>query len=142
MPKEYTDAQAVVAVGTPSSSTPAASRLGSHHPSQDQRGLGVGAGFHPTPAPVKGAFQAPLYTPPHVRSESTNCKTMSSVVQSFGSALPPVNFPVFDGSNPKLWKSRCETFFEFYDVPREMWVKLAIMQFDGSAIFWLQSVES
>jgi hypothetical protein len=27
--------------------------------------------------------------------------------QGSGVRLPPMNFPVFDGSNPKLWKSRC-----------------------------------
>lgn len=41
-----------------------------------------------------------------------------------------------------MWVKHSETFFEFYAVPREMWVRLAVLQFDGSAMFWLQSVES
>lgn len=31
-----------------------------------------------------------------------------------GSGVPSMNFHVFEGSNPKLWKHRCETYFEFY----------------------------
>jgi hypothetical protein len=55
--------------------------------------------------------------------------------------MPPMNFPVFDGSNPKLCKNRCETYFEYYDVPVEMWIRLAIMHFEGPTLFWLQPME-
>jgi hypothetical protein len=53
-----------------------------------------------------------------------------------------MNFPVFDGTYPKLWKHRCETYFEFYAVPVEVWVRMATMYFEGSAVFWVQSMES
>jgi hypothetical protein len=62
--------------------------------------------------------------------------------QGSGSRMPRMNFPVFDGSNPKLWKHRCETYFEFYFVPMERWIRLATVHFEGSALLWLQSVES
>jgi hypothetical protein len=62
--------------------------------------------------------------------------------QGSGFGMPGMNFPVFDGSNPKLWKHRCETYFVFYFVPMERWIRLATMHFEGSALFWLQSVES
>jgi hypothetical protein len=42
--------------------------------------------------------------------------------QGPGTSMPQMNFPVFDGSNPKLWRNRCETYFEFYVVPSEMWI--------------------
>ncbi|XP_035816765.1 uncharacterized protein [Zea mays] len=61
--------------------------------------------------------------------------------QGLGGNMPPMNFPVFDGSNPKLWKNRCETYFEYYAVPVEMWIRLAIMHFEGPALFWLESME-
>jgi hypothetical protein len=61
--------------------------------------------------------------------------------QGFGGNLPQMSFPVFDGSNPKLWRSRCETYFEYYVVPVEMWIRLATMHFEGPALFWLQSME-
>lgn len=123
----------------PSTEAPGQSR---HHQLQDHRSLGVGAVTSPMPTPVKGAIPYPAYTPPHFRSDPPSGRSVSSVSQGLVSALPQVNFPVFDGSSPKMWKKRCETFFEFYDVPREMWVKLAAMQFDGPASFWLQSIES
>jgi hypothetical protein len=61
--------------------------------------------------------------------------------QGLGGNMPPMNFPVFDGSNPKLWKNQCETYFEYYAVLVEMWIRLAIMHFEGSALFWLESME-
>jgi hypothetical protein len=62
--------------------------------------------------------------------------------QGSGVNLPPMNFPVFYGSNPKLWKSRCETYFEYYAIPVEMWIRMAVMHFEGSALYWLQSMEA
>ncbi|WVZ99165.1 hypothetical protein U9M48_044502 [Paspalum notatum var. saurae] len=56
--------------------------------------------------------------------------------------MPQLCFPQFDGTNPKLWISRCETFFDVYDVGKQFWVKLASMHFVGSAAFWLQSVQA
>ena len=55
--------------------------------------------------------------------------------------LPKINFPPFDGSNPKLWLGRCLDYFEMYFVPRRRWVKVATMHLSGAAACWLQSVE-
>jgi hypothetical protein len=43
--------------------------------------------------------------------------------------MPTMSFPNFDRSNPKLWKQQCETYFEFYSVPVEMWVRVSTMHF-------------
>jgi len=56
--------------------------------------------------------------------------------------LPPMDFPQFDGRNPKMWQKKCESFFELYSIPSQHWVKLATLNFVGTADFWLQSVES
>jgi hypothetical protein len=56
--------------------------------------------------------------------------------------LPKLHFPSFDGENPKLWKSRCEDYFLMYSVDPRVWIKVASMQFVGSAARWLQSIES
>lgn len=53
-----------------------------------------------------------------------------------------MSFQTFDGSNPKLCKHRCETYFEFYSMHVEMWVRLATMHFKGFVVYWLQSMES
>jgi hypothetical protein len=55
--------------------------------------------------------------------------------------LPKMNFPKFEGENPKLWKSCCESYFEMYDIDTSIWVKVASMHFDGPAARWLQSME-
>jgi hypothetical protein len=52
-----------------------------------------------------------------------------------------MNFPKFEGENPKLWKSRSERYFEMYDVDPSLWVMVALMHFEGPAARWLQSVE-
>jgi hypothetical protein len=44
-------------------------------------------------------------------------------------------FPMFGGFNPKLWKSRCETYFEYGAVPLDMWIKIAVMHFEGCVPF-------
>jgi hypothetical protein len=57
--------------------------------------------------------------------------------------LPKLNFPTFDGDNPKLWLSRCEDYFDMYRVEPSMWVKVADMQFEVSsaAARWALSVD-
>jgi hypothetical protein len=44
-----------------------------------------------------------------------------------------MNFSKFDGENPQLWKSRCESYFEIYEVDELVWVKVASMHFEGPA---------
>lgn len=56
--------------------------------------------------------------------------------------LPKLNFPSFEGDNPKLWLSRSADFMELYRVPLSMWVKLASMHIIPPAARWLPSVES
>jgi hypothetical protein len=61
--------------------------------------------------------------------------------QGSGSGMPSMSFPVFDGSNLKLWRTWCEAYFDFYYVACPMWICLAIMHFEGPTLFWSQSVE-
>lgn len=94
------------------------------------------------PSSASGHRAAPqLYTPPFKIQSHLNSGYFGSI-NSTGSMLPAVQFPVFDGSNPKIWQKRCESYFELYDVPCNTWVRLATMHFEGPAIFWLQFVES
>jgi hypothetical protein len=51
-----------------------------------------------------------------------------------------LNFPIFDGDSPKLWISRCEDYFDIYDVLADDWIKVATMHFVDPAAKWLQSV--
>jgi hypothetical protein len=36
--------------------------------------------------------------------------------------LPKLNFPQFDGSQPQVWKSKCEKYFHIYETEYYMWV--------------------
>lgn len=55
--------------------------------------------------------------------------------------LPKVQFPVFEGENPKLWISQSEIYFDMYDIDTSYWCKIASMHFSAAAGRWLQSVE-
>lgn len=56
-------------------------------------------------------------------------------------ALRQLNFPQFDGHHPKMWKAKCQSYFEVFNIPSNIWVKIASMHFVGSTTFWLQSVD-
>jgi hypothetical protein len=55
--------------------------------------------------------------------------------------MPQLDFPKFNGTNPKYWVQQCVTYFDLYDIPPENWVKLATINFSGTAAFWMQTVE-
>ena len=49
--------------------------------------------------------------------------------------MPQLDFPKFSGTSPKFWIKQCDTYFDLYEVPPENWVKLAIINFTGTAAF-------
>jgi hypothetical protein len=53
--------------------------------------------------------------------------------------LPQLNFPVFDGDNPKLWTRRSQDYFDMYSVDPHMWIKVATMHLTGAAARWFSS---
>lgn len=97
------------------------------------RGLGHGVVTTNVPTPVKGAYT----TPP---TYALNAE--SQLYCDMTKAIPQFEFPKFDGKYLKLWKKQCESYFDVYAIHPNMWVKLAIMNFTGSAAFWSQLVES
>jgi hypothetical protein len=54
-----------------------------------------------------------------------------------------MNFPKFDGENPRLWITWCEDYFDLYTVHPAVWIKCATMNFVNSspAARWLQSLD-
>jgi len=106
-----------------------------HSMSSDHRGIGAGVVTTLVPPPVKGTPISHNYSP----ASNHDTPRVGSLLRNptFASVIPQVNFSRFDGTNPRIWKKQCESFFNLYDVPKEMWVKLAIMHFDSSAVFWL-----
>jgi hypothetical protein len=53
-----------------------------------------------------------------------------------------MDFPRFNGENPKLWQNRCEDYFVMFDTDPSLYVSVAAMQFEGPAARWLQAVQT
>jgi hypothetical protein len=110
-----------------------------HDEEHAHRGAGFGVLYTttPEPAPVTGAPNSLIL--PALQFGSVGC-TPSGLALNWNSAIPPFEFPKFDGNNPKLWIRNSETFFDLYSVPEHRWVKLATMNFTGSASLWVQTI--
>lgn len=52
-----------------------------------------------------------------------------------------MDFPKFDGDNPRLWKEQCELYFEIYCVIDAMKPRFAALNFICSATTWLQTIQ-
>jgi hypothetical protein len=52
-----------------------------------------------------------------------------------------MDFPKFDGVNPRLWREQCEVYFEIYGVSEPMKTRFATLNFVGSGALWLQTVQ-
>ena len=53
-------------------------------------------------------------------------------------ALPKLAFPRFTGSNPRVWRSKCQDYFQLYNVPPAMQATFASLHMDDNAGKWLQ----
>jgi len=50
-----------------------------------------------------------------------------------------MQFPTFDGENPKIWIDNCENYFTIYTIPKRLWVTAASMHLQGNAAMWWQA---
>jgi hypothetical protein len=85
--------------------------------------------------PVKGT----LHTPPFHHEQFYGHEFHEANRGGFG-RLPTINFPKFGGSQPQLWREKCESYFDMYEVHYTVWVRVAIMHFEGWASRWLDGV--
>lgn len=53
--------------------------------------------------------------------------------------LPKMQFPTFDGTNPKVWLDNCRNYFSIYSVPESVWVTAATMHLQDNAAKWYQA---
>lgn len=60
----------------------------------------------------------------------------NGIVSNFvHSPLPRVEFPRFDGTNPRIWMIKCASYFKLMpSVPDAQRVHLAALHFDGKAL--------
>jgi hypothetical protein len=106
--------------GRPSAS--ASERPNGHHQDNGNRDVGGGIlGSHP-PLPVTGPFP-----------RTTDLQLGSSHTVVSHSHKPNMNFPTFDGTNPRLWKDKCESYFEIYNVNDALKPRFAALNFSGVA---------
>lgn len=54
-------------------------------------------------------------------------------------SMPKMNFPVFDGSAPKVWIDNCHSYFELYQLPEGMWITAATLHLKDNAAKWWQA---
>ncbi|WVZ82001.1 hypothetical protein U9M48_029318, partial [Paspalum notatum var. saurae] len=132
------------AAARPSAAGTTAARPNGHCDDLSHRDDGFGVFTTQNHRPVTGAF-----TDPPLHSHMSRFDASGSGSRGYGSRdssfscgkLPKLHFPHFDGSQPKLWITRCEDYFDLYGVDSHMWVKVASMHFSDAATHWLQSVE-
>ena len=132
----------IAAPELPAAGVPSA---GWHHVDSSHREDGFGVVTTLAHLPIKGAFDFLPSLPPCARTyadHSSSCVSNSSGSSSFTGKLPKLNFPSFGGKNPKLWLSRCETYFDMYNVESTTWIPVAAMFLTDAAARWYQSVES
>ena len=118
-----------VCPSAPTWERPSGHRVANHH-----RNVGGGIlGFHP-PHPVTGTSHGPSPQSHGLDAESLDSSTRPC-------PIPKLKFPKFDGDNPRLWKDRCEMYFEVYRVSESLKPRFAALNFSGPAATWLQTLE-
>jgi len=53
--------------------------------------------------------------------------------------LPRIEFPVFEGTNPRIWIKKCERYFNMCKIPESQPVDLAFIHLKGKAEVWFTS---
>jgi len=53
--------------------------------------------------------------------------------------VPKMSFPLFDGSNPKIWIDKCTHYFQIQNISESSWVLTASLHMDGNASKWWQA---
>jgi hypothetical protein len=133
--------QATLEVSTSTSRHQSVPDLYDHRPATSHRSDGFGVFTTLTSSSVAGNKtllhpDSPSYTLlPHVEP------MWPSYSPHMMAALPQMSFPQFDGHHPKMWMAKCESYFDVFAIPGELWVKVAVMHFVGSVAFWLQSMD-
>lgn len=112
----------------------ASERPSGHHQQNDHRDVGEGIlGSHP-PCPVTGMSSQP---PPRA-PDSLFGSSYSAFPQNH---KPKISFPTFDGTNPRLWKDKCESYFEIFGVSDALKPRFVALNFTGITETWLQTAK-
>ncbi|WVZ69199.1 hypothetical protein U9M48_018023 [Paspalum notatum var. saurae] len=129
-PPQLEPQQAPYAGARPSAST--GERPQGHRVDFQYRDVGGGVLGPPPPHPVTGTRTEFSFLPLNSSDDSGSNSSRF---------MPKLDFPKFDGDNPRLWKDRCEAYFEVYGISDALKPKFAALNFSGAAATWLQTRE-
>ena len=100
------------------------------------RGLPAASFRTPPPLPTNGqSYPIPPTAPLSPFAHA------SSLLTGWWQAHPSITCPQFSGENPNLWKTMCEQYFQMFGILPSFWVPMAALNFSGSAVVWLQSIQ-
>ncbi|CAN6297623.1 unnamed protein product [Urochloa humidicola] len=91
---------------------------------------------------VKGEQQHPPPIKFAVDFSKTSARNKGSSHFQYDYKLPMLDFPIFTGEHPRLWKEQCEKYFTTFRVPVELWAPYATINFHDNAAQWLLSYEA
>ena len=82
----------------------------------------------------------PPPTGPHQRAPPFGNRMRCEPAQFSGHrhVTPKMSCPTFDGTNPRIWKSKCLDYFELCNIDEAFWTTAAALNMDGNAAKWLQ----
>ncbi|KAH6761080.1 hypothetical protein C2S51_018029 [Perilla frutescens var. frutescens] len=78
----------------------------------------------------------------YARTQYTNMNRQIGDPQSLQAItpLPKIDFPRFDGTQPRVWILKCNSYFKMIpNIPEEQRIALATMNFEEKAALWYQS---
>jgi hypothetical protein len=102
------------------------------------------SGTAPAVSPGTGIPTVPNSSDPRfgARFEEFRGGTTSDNTRPTYNPTPKMDFPKFDGENPKLWQTKCENYFEVYHVQPCLRTHFASLNFVQEAALWLQNNEA
>lgn len=113
------------------------SRLIGRRDESNLRGKAIREKFSPIPLAGNGTLSRSDLSTHMVDSGATTYRHSGSYHPHH---FPPkLDFPQFDGENPKAWQLKCENYFRICSVQPEFMVNIATMYFVGGALLWLQA---
>jgi hypothetical protein len=114
-----------------------------HRDARLHRGDAPGILGNPLPSPCTGTYTGPPPSDPRVgvRFEEFRGGTPPDNTRT-PNPTPKMDFPKFDGENPKLWKTQCENYFEVFRVQPCLCTHFASLNFISEATLWLQNHEA
>jgi chaperonin cofactor prefoldin len=106
-----------MAAATPSVGNPAVDPEG-HRFNNHLRENGYGSVMAYTQLPVKGTSTDPFATQSHPFGSHRFQSSSGNSMSTSSGHWPKLPFPKFEGENPKLWQSHCETYFDMCGIDK------------------------